>query len=90
MKLAFNTYVYEVAKWPIEKTLASAQRLGFKYTEYAACDSGRSDADDAGEAARSDSSSTRISGSTARRCCWPKSSTWPAPTPRSGSRCSTT
>src|ERR1035437_2565026 len=40
MKLAFNTYVYEVAKWPIEKTLKSAHRLGFKYTEYAACNSG--------------------------------------------------
>lgn len=40
MKLAFNTYVYEVAKWPIEKTLKSAQHLGFKYTEYAAIDSG--------------------------------------------------
>ncbi len=40
MKLAFNTYVYEVAKWPIEKTLASAGRFGFKYTEYVACGSG--------------------------------------------------
>ena len=40
MKLALNTYVYEVAKWPIEKTLASAKRMGFKYTEYAACGSG--------------------------------------------------
>ena len=40
MNLAFNTYVYEVAKWPIEKTLRSAQRLGFRYTEYAACGSG--------------------------------------------------
>ncbi len=37
MKLALNTYVYEVAKWPIEKTLKSARRLGFRYTEYAAC-----------------------------------------------------
>jgi hypothetical protein len=36
MKLAFNTYVYEVAKWPIEKTLESAHRLGFRYTEYTA------------------------------------------------------
>jgi sugar phosphate isomerase/epimerase len=34
MKLAFSTYVYEVAKWPIEKTLQSAQRLGFTYTEF--------------------------------------------------------
>jgi len=40
MKLALNTYVYEVAKWPIEKTLKSAKRLGFQYTEYAACGSG--------------------------------------------------
>jgi sugar phosphate isomerase/epimerase len=40
MKLALNTYVYEVAKWPIEKTLKSAKKLGFKYTEYAACGSG--------------------------------------------------
>jgi len=40
MKLALNTYVYEVAKWPIEKTLKSAHRMGFRYTEYAACGSG--------------------------------------------------
>jgi sugar phosphate isomerase/epimerase len=40
MKLALNTYVYEIARWPIEKTLKSAQRLGFHYTEYAACGSG--------------------------------------------------
>jgi len=40
MNLAFNTYVYEVAKWPIEKTLKSARRLGLKHTEYAACGSG--------------------------------------------------
>jgi sugar phosphate isomerase/epimerase len=40
MKLALNTYVYEVAKWPIEKTLTSAHRMGFRYTEYAACGSG--------------------------------------------------
>ena len=40
MKLALNTYVYEVARWPIEKTLKSAQRLGFHYTEYAACGAG--------------------------------------------------
>ena len=40
MNLAFNTYVYEVAKWPIEKTLRSAKRLGFRFTEYAACGSG--------------------------------------------------
>jgi sugar phosphate isomerase/epimerase len=35
MKLAFSNYVYEVAKWPIEKTLASARRFGFTYTEFA-------------------------------------------------------
>ena len=40
MNLAFNTYVYEVAKWPIKKILRSARRLGFRYTEYAACGSG--------------------------------------------------
>jgi sugar phosphate isomerase/epimerase len=40
MKLALNTYVYEVAKWPIVKTLNSAHRLGFTFTEYAACGSG--------------------------------------------------
>jgi sugar phosphate isomerase/epimerase len=40
MKLALNTYVYEVAQWPIEKTLQSAHRLGFTYTEYAACGAG--------------------------------------------------
>jgi sugar phosphate isomerase/epimerase len=40
MNLALNTYVYEVAKWPIETTLKSAQRMNFRYTEYAACGSG--------------------------------------------------
>jgi sugar phosphate isomerase/epimerase len=40
MKLAFSTYVYEVAKWPIEKTLQSAQRLGFTYTEFVPVGSG--------------------------------------------------
>jgi len=40
MKLAFNTYVYEVAGWPIDKALASARMLGFTYTELAACGSG--------------------------------------------------
>jgi len=40
MKLGFNSYVYEVAKWPIEQTLRSAARLGFEYVEYAACGSG--------------------------------------------------
>lgn len=40
MKLALNTYVYEIAKWPIEKTLRSAHQMGFRYTEYVACGSG--------------------------------------------------
>lgn len=40
MKLAMNTYVYEVAKAPIEKTLQSAADFGFRYIEYAACDAG--------------------------------------------------
>lgn len=40
MKLAFNTYIFEVAGWPIEKTLRSAAKLGFKYVEYAACGAG--------------------------------------------------
>jgi hypothetical protein len=40
VNLAFNTYVYEVARWPIEKTLRSAWRLGFRQTVYAACGSG--------------------------------------------------
>jgi sugar phosphate isomerase/epimerase len=40
MNLALNTYVYEVAQWPIEKTLKSARRLGFRYTEFAACGAG--------------------------------------------------
>lgn len=35
MKLAFSNYVYEVAKWPIEKALDSARRFGFTYTEFA-------------------------------------------------------
>ncbi len=35
MKLAFSNYAYEVAKWPIEKTLQSARRFGFSYTELA-------------------------------------------------------
>ncbi|HTY46335.1 MAG TPA: sugar phosphate isomerase/epimerase family protein [Methanomassiliicoccales archaeon] len=36
MRLALNTYVYEVAGWNIEDTLESARRLHFKYVEYAA------------------------------------------------------
>jgi sugar phosphate isomerase/epimerase len=40
MHLGFNTYVYEVAGWPIERTLKSGAALGFRYTEYAACGAG--------------------------------------------------
>jgi sugar phosphate isomerase/epimerase len=36
MKLALNTFVYEVASTPIEQTLLSAAKLGFRYVEYAA------------------------------------------------------
>lgn len=36
MKLALNTFVYEVAGWPTEKALASAHRFDFRYIEYAA------------------------------------------------------
>ncbi|MFC1713441.1 sugar phosphate isomerase/epimerase family protein [Candidatus Poribacteria bacterium] len=40
MRLALNTFVYEVGKVPIEKALQSAARLGFTFVEYAAYDSG--------------------------------------------------
>lgn len=40
MKLALNTFVYEIANWPIEKALASAKRMGFTYLEYVAYRSG--------------------------------------------------
>ena len=36
MYLGLNSFVYEVAGWPIEKTLRSAGKFGFKYVEYAA------------------------------------------------------
>ena len=36
MRLALNTFVYEVAQVPIEQTLHSASRFGFTYIEYAA------------------------------------------------------
>lgn len=36
MRLALNTFVYEVAQVPIEQTLQSASRFGFTYVEYAA------------------------------------------------------
>jgi sugar phosphate isomerase/epimerase len=40
MRLAMNTYVYEVAHWPIEKTLKSANRFGFTFVEHASIDAG--------------------------------------------------
>jgi sugar phosphate isomerase/epimerase len=40
MRLALNTFVYEVGKVPIEKALQSAVEFGFTFIEYAACDSG--------------------------------------------------
>jgi sugar phosphate isomerase/epimerase len=36
MRLALNTFVYEVAKWRVENTLANAAKFGFKYVEFAA------------------------------------------------------
>ena len=40
MRLALNTFVYEVGKAPIEQTLRSASRFGFTYLEYAAYHAG--------------------------------------------------
>ncbi len=40
MKLGLNTFCYEVAKWPIERQIDSAARLGFRYVEYAAYEFG--------------------------------------------------
>lgn len=40
MYLALNTFVYEVAKTPIEQTLGSALKFGFRFIEYAAYQSG--------------------------------------------------
>lgn len=40
MRLALNTFVYEVGKWPIEKTLKSAAKLGFRRVEHAGYHSG--------------------------------------------------
>ena len=40
MRLALNTFVYEVGKIPIEKALQSACNFGFEFIEYAAYDSG--------------------------------------------------
>lgn len=40
MHLALNTFVYEAGQVPIEETLRSARRFGFRYVEYAAYRSG--------------------------------------------------
>jgi len=40
MFLALNTFVYSVAKWHVLNALKSAVSMGFRYIEYAACDSG--------------------------------------------------
>jgi sugar phosphate isomerase/epimerase len=40
MKLALNTFVYEVGRSPIEETLNSAAKFGFTYVEYAAYHAG--------------------------------------------------
>lgn len=40
MFLGLNTYVYEIAKDPVEKALASAAEMGFRYIEFAAYRSG--------------------------------------------------
>lgn len=40
MYLALNTFVYEIAKAPIEKALHSADKFGFRFIEYAAYQSG--------------------------------------------------
>jgi len=38
MRLALNTFVYEVAQVPVEQALQSALRFGFTFIEYAAID----------------------------------------------------
>jgi sugar phosphate isomerase/epimerase len=40
MKLALNTFVYEVGEVPIVEALQSASKFGFTYVEYAAYNSG--------------------------------------------------
>ena len=40
MHLALNTFIYEVAKVPVERALLSAGRFGFRFIEYAAYHSG--------------------------------------------------
>lgn len=40
MHLALNTFIYEVAKVPVEQALQSAGRFGFTFIEYAAYHSG--------------------------------------------------
>jgi sugar phosphate isomerase/epimerase len=52
MRLALNTFVYEVGKVPIEEALHSAAKLDFTFVEYAAYDSG--DPTTMSEARRSD------------------------------------
>lgn len=39
MKLAINTFVYEVGKWSIRKTFESARKMGFTHMEFAAWES---------------------------------------------------
>ena len=43
MKLAMNTFVYEVAKTSVEDTIASAEKFGFRYMDYAAYQLGNPD-----------------------------------------------
>ena len=40
MRLALNTFVYEVGKVTVEKALKSAAKFGFGFVEYAAHSSG--------------------------------------------------
>jgi hypothetical protein len=40
MRLALNTFVYEVGRIPVEKTLRSACKFGFEFIDYAAYHSG--------------------------------------------------
>ena len=51
MDLAFNSYVYEVAGWPLARTLRSAYDLGFRHVELAACGAGDPTAMSAGRRA---------------------------------------
>jgi len=40
IRLAINTFVYEVGKVPIEKALRGAEKFGFKFIDLAAYNSG--------------------------------------------------